>query len=297
MKKLTFLIAISFSVFYSVMAQKEAFTIILNKGENKHISGSSAQPLILGETLNTDEKISVAKGGYVALLHEQSGSSIELKDAGTYTVAELEQQIAEQSNSVFSKYGKFLMSKLNPEGTGNQNLNVTGAVERGDAGFINVYLPKVTDVFESELLVVWQQPDEVQNYIVTIKNHRDEVISQKRVKGNKYKLSFDQAPLKDLKLMTINITADDNSKFTSKDYGINRISAEQKRDLEKEYSSLKKVARSENVVDKLLIATFFEENELLGDAINYYDQALALSPDVNGFDRLYNNFLYRNNLK
>ena len=259
MKKLTFLIAISFSVFYSVMAQKEAFTIILNKGENKHISGSSAQPLILGETLNTDEKISVAKGGYVALLHEQSGSSIELKDAGTYTVAELEQQIAEQSNSVFSKYGKFLMSKLNPEGTGNQNLNVTGAVERGDAGFINVYLPKVTDVFESELLVVWQQPDEVQNYIVTIKNHRDEVISQKRVKGNKYKLSFDQAPLKDLKLMTINITADDNSKFTSKDYGINRISAEQKRDLEKEYSSLKKVARSENVVDKLLIATFLKK--------------------------------------
>jgi hypothetical protein len=64
-----------------------------------------------------------------------------------------------------------------------------------------------------------------------------------------------------------------------------------------EYTNLKEVARSENVLDKLLIATFFEENELLGDAISYYDQALALSPDANGFNRLYNNFLYRNNLK
>jgi hypothetical protein len=279
------------------MAQNGLFTIILNKGENKHIIGSVTQPLILGEMLKSDEKVTVDKGGYVALLHEQSGQSLELKESGMYSVSDLERQISEQSITVFSKYGKFLMSRLNPEGTGNQNLNVTGAVERGDAGFINVYLPKVTDVFEDELLVAWQQADEVKNYILTIKNHRDEIVAQKKVAGNKYKLIFDQEPLKDMKLMTINITADNGSHFTSKDYGINRISADQKRDIEMEYTNLKEVARSENVLDKLLIATFFEENELLGDAISYYDQALALSPDANGFNRLYNNFLYRNNLK
>ncbi len=297
MKKLTFLIAISFSLFSPAMAQNGSFTIILNKGENKHIFGDITQQLILGDILKSDEKITVDNGGYVALLHEQSGSTMELKEAGTYAVAELEQQITQQSTTVFSKYGKFLMSKLNPEGTGNQNLNVTGAVERGDVGFINVYLPKVTDVFENELLVAWQQADEVQIYTLTIKNHRDEIVAQKKVNGNKYKLILDQPPLKDMKLMTINITADNGSKFTSKDYGINRISADQKSAIEKEYMSLKEVAQSENVLDKLLIATFFEENELLGDAISYYDQALALSPDTYGFGRLYNNFLYRNNLK
>lgn len=297
MKKLTFLIAISFSFMCSLMAQNQSFTIILNKGDNQHISDASTQPLLLGETLSSNEQLTVAEGGYVALVHEESGSSLELKEAGTYLVADLERQIAAQSNTVFSKYGKFLMSKLNPEGTGNQNLNVTGAVERGEDGFINVYLPKVTDVFENELLVAWQQADEVQNYILTIRNHRDEIIEQKKVIGNKYILSFDKAPLKDLKLMTINIIAEDESFLSSKDYGINRISADQKLDIENEYMNLKNVARSENVLDKLLIATFFEENELLGDAITYYDRAFALSPDENGIDRLYNNFLYRNNLK
>lgn len=297
MKKLTFLIAISFSFMCSLMAQNQSFTIILNKGDNQHISDASTQPLLLGETLSSNEQLTVAEGGYVALVHEESGSSLELKEAGTYLVADLERQIAAQSNTVFSKYGKFLMSKLNPEGTGNQNLNVTGAVERGEDGFINVYLPKVTDVFENELLVAWQQADEVHNYILTIRNHRDEIIEQKKVIGNKYILSFDKAPLKDLKLMTINIIAEDESFLSSKDYGINRISADQKLDIENEYMNLKNVARSENVLDKLLIATFFEENELLGDAITYYDRAFALSPDENGIDRLYNNFLYRNNLK
>lgn len=297
MKKLILFTVFCFLMALSVSAQEASFTIILSKGANAHGVGAEMTNVLLGETLLSNEEIQIAEGGYMALVHDKSGISIELKDSGNYAISDLIKKVDEKSNSVLSKYGKFLMSKLNPEGTGNQNLNVTGAVERGDADFINVYLPMVTDVYGDDLLIAWQQADDVEDYMITIKNSRDEIIIKKDIKGTKYKLSFEDQLFIDKKLLIVNIRSKDNESFVSKDYGINRISDDQKQDIQNEYENLVEIADVDNVINKLLIASFFEENELLGDAISYYDQALALSPDTDGFDRLYNNFLYRNKLK
>jgi hypothetical protein len=296
MKKFTVFTSLSFLLISSILAQETAFTVILNKGNNTH-GNAQLKPVILGETLMDNERIVIADEGYMALVHDKSGISLEINKSGQYPVKDLIKKAHEQSNSVLSKYGKFLISKLNPEGTGNQNLNVTGAVERGDADHIKVFLPMVTDVYGNDLLIAWQQTDDIQDYVLTVKNSRDQIITQKQITGTKYKLSFDQQPYADMKLMIINIRARSNGSFISKDYGINRISEDQKQNIRNEYEHLVDMADGDNVISKLLIASFFEENELLGDAISYYDQALALSPDTDGFDKLYNNFLYRNKLK
>ncbi len=277
--------------------QDPAFTIILNNGANTHGLKSDWNSVILGETVMSNEEIKIADGGYMALVHDASGISVELNESGQYSVSDLIEKVNEESNTVLSKYGKFLMSKLNPEGTGNQNLNVTGAVERGDADFINVYLPMITDVYGDDLLIAWQQADDIEDYVITIKNSRDEKIAEKNIKGTKFRLSFDKVPYSEMKLLIVNVKAKSNESFTSKDYGINRISDDQKDEIKTEYEHLIGMANQDNVINKLLIASFFEENELLGDAISYYDQALALSPDTDGFGKLYNNFLYRNKLK
>lgn len=298
MKKFTLFTILNFVLIVAVSAQQSAFTIILNKGANTHcVEGKAKNPVILGETLQSNEQIALEEGGYMALVHDQTGISLELKESGEYFVSDLLNKVDQESNSVMSKYGKYLMSKLNPEGTGNQNLNVTGAVERGDEDFIKVYLPMVTDVYGEDMLIAWQQADDVQDYVITIKDGRDEIIARKNVKGTKFRLSFNEQPFTDKKLMIVNIRSRFNEDFVSKDYGINRISEEQKLNIQTEYESLIGEANSDNVINKLLIASFFEENELLGDAISYYDQALALSPDTDGFGKLYNNFLYRNRLK
>ena len=297
MKKLTLLSAFILLMTIMASAQDPAFTIILSKGTNTHGVDGALNQVILGETLMDNEEVNIADGGYMAIVHDKSGISLELQKGGSYKVSDLIQHVSEQSNTVLSKYGKFLMSKLNPEGTGNQNLNVTGAVERGDADFIKVFLPMVTNVYGDELLITWQQTDDLQDYVVTIKDSRDQVIMKQDVKGNKYKLSFESSMLMDKKLLIVNVRSKSNQSFLSKDYGINRISEDQKQGIKYEYEHLVDIADADNVISKLLIASFFEENELLGDAISYYDQAFALSPDTDGFDKLYNNFLYRNNLK
>ena len=297
MKKLILVSLISCFIFSSTIAQDGVFSVILNKGENTYGAGTTTNPVLLGTSLSENDVLKVADGGYVALEHEATGSSLELTTDGDHSVKKMEQMISDQSSTVLAKYGKFLMKKLNPEDDGNQNLNVTGAVERGEEGLIKIYWPSVMDVYGDEAIVTWQQTDDIKDYIVTIKNMFDEVIDEKSVKGTSFKMVLDKGKLKDEKLMIINVRAKGNEGVQSRDYGIKRLSPEVKETIGKEFENLKMVVNTENALNKLLFASFFEENQLLVDAITYYNQALAISPDPDGFAKLYDNFLQRNGLK
>lgn len=297
MKKLFLVSLFSFSFFGFLLAQQTVFTIILNKGDNTYGSESQFRPVVLGGSLIKNDVLNLSEGGYVALVHDSLGSSLELNGSGTYAVIELEQKIKDQSNSVLAKYGKFLLRKLNPESDGNQNLNITGAVERGDNGLINVYLPKITDVYGDELIISWRKTDNVKDYILTIRDKLDEIITEVHVNGTKYKMVLDHSHLKNEKMMIVSVRAKDNNELLSKDYGIKRISDFQSQSMGIEFANLKKVSKSDNALINLLIASFFEENKLLADAITYYHQALAMTPDSDGMVILYDNFLYRNGLR
>ncbi len=296
MKRVLLILIIQGVLVGSLMAQQSVFSVILNKGENTYGSGSAFAPVLLGSALTKDDELKVASDGYVALVHESTGSSLELKQSGQFTVSELEQRVSDQTSTVLDKYGKFLMDKLNLSSNGNQNLNVTGAVERGEEGLIKVYLPSAMDVFGNEAVVSWQQTDDIKDYVLTIKNMFDEVIDEQTVRGTSFTMDMEGANLKKESLMIVNVRAKGNDEVYSRDYGIKRLSDDAKASLNDEYSDIIQMGSSEDSLNKLLLATFFEENELLVDALTYYRKAMALSPDSLGFAKLYEGFLKRNGL-
>ena len=117
------------------------------------------------------------------------------------------------------------------------------------------------------------------------------------VKGTSIVIDLNQGQLRDEKMIIICVRAQKNKELRSPDFGIKRLNSKEGEVIGNEFNSLKMVANSNNVVDKLLIASFFEENLLLADAIAYYNEAQAISPDPDGFNILYENFLFRNGLK
>ncbi|MDZ7649625.1 MAG: hypothetical protein U5K54_22050 [Cytophagales bacterium] len=51
------------------------------------------------------------------------------------------------------------------------------------------------------------------------------------------------------------------------------------------------------LLNKLVLAGFFEQNKLLIDAITSYEQAMKLAPDDATYSDYYEEFLLRNKLK
>jgi Tfp pilus assembly protein PilF len=53
----------------------------------------------------------------------------------------------------------------------------------------------------------------------------------------------------------------------------------------------------ETALSKLILAGFYEQNNLIIDAIYAYEKAVEMAPDVPTFQESYEDFLLRNNLK
>lgn len=296
MKKYFLISIIIFAFFGSLIAQNAVFTIILNKGDNTYGSGVNFNPVLLGGTLLANDVLKVTDNGYVALVHDATGSSLELNSPGDYSVQEMEQMIAEQSSTLLAKYGKFLMDRLKPDDIGNQNLNVTGAVERGEEGLIKIFWPSVMNVYGDEAVITWRQFGGFKDYVVTIKNMFDEKLEESHVQGMSFTLELDKDNLKEEKLMIINVRVKGNDGVHSRDYGIKRLSTKARMTIDPEFENLKMDAQEENVLNKVMLASFFEEHQLLVDAITFYNQAIILSPDPVGIQKLYDDFLQRNGL-
>jgi cytochrome c-type biogenesis protein CcmH/NrfG len=63
------------------------------------------------------------------------------------------------------------------------------------------------------------------------------------------------------------------------------------------FNEIRTVVPEENALNKLVMAGFYEENNLLIDAITAYHEAMKLAPDVVAYKEAYDEFLYRNAIK
>jgi hypothetical protein len=296
-QKLLFVIATMLVIGQSI-AQDGVFTIILNKGSNSISNDKVSTSITVGATVNQDQSLKVAEDGYIALLHNETGSGLELNQAGEYKISDLQAVVANKENSLLSKYGKFLMTSLMTQADKNQNLNVTGAVERGSETIIPVFLPKITDVYGSELLVTWKSMDNINDYIITVRNKMDQTIYQKTVTGSRFVLQLDGSAFAQESMFILNVQAKNQDVFASRDFGIRRVDGTYRETIKQQYSNLLQTADTENTtLGKLLIASFFEEHQLTADALSYYESAVKTSPDPIGFAVLYDSFLARNGLR
>jgi len=297
--KTNLLFAIVIMLFFGqTIAQDGVFTIILNKGNNSLLNDKGTKSIVVGTTVNQDQLLKVAENGYIALLHNETGSGLELNQPGEYKIVDLQAAVANRENSLLSKYGKFLMTSLLSQSDNSQTLNVTGAVERGSETIIPVFLPKITDVYGSELLVTWKSMDNINDYVITVKNKVDQTIFQKNVRGNRYVLQLDGSAFVQESMLILNVQAKNKEVFTSRDFGIRRVDGTFRDTIKQQYSNLLETADTENTtLGKLLIASFFEEHQLTADALSYYESAVKTSPDPIGFAVLYDSFLARNGLK
>ncbi len=296
MKTLFFTLIMLLVVNSLVYAQDAVFTVILNKGQNSYEMNGSWNTLAVGTRLNTMEKLKVTNDGYVALLHS-SGSNLELENPGEYSITELTEKIASSQQTLLQKYGKYLMSKLEPEDDSGQNMNVTGAVERGTEGMIDVYLPNAMDLFGEKAIINWEPVKTVNNYVVTIKDMYDQEIEERVTNKNSLELNLNDPKLKDQCLIIVNVKSKDHGDIRSREYGIKKMSGEESDKINKELTALKAVTNENNSINNLLIASFFEEQDLLIDAMTYYNIAMQKSSDTGSLKILYDGFLVRNGLK
>jgi hypothetical protein len=299
MKKVSSILIITLLfAFGSVYGQGYTFKVLANKGTNqvKRAGSTTPEALKTGATLNAGDELVVSNEAYIGLMHK-TGKTIEVRTAGTQKIADLEKKVAATNTSVASKYAAFIASKMNDDGTSSlsQRMNATGAVSRATGGAaIDVMLPGgAIEVLGDNAIVRWNAPkdaNESTEYVVSIKNIFDDVIFEDETSKTMIELNFaEMSNESGLYIFSVSQKGDDE--INSGNFGIKKVAPGDMSEVEENYKSLQAEVSDESSLNKLIYASFFEENGLLLDALTKYEEAIRLSPEIQDYQEIYAQFL------
>ena len=304
-RKISIILAALMIIGLTGFGQGYTFRIMVSKGANKvKVDGSGDwQSLRIGGKLNDGDQIQLAENGYLGLVHS-TGKTKELKTAGTYSVSDLSSAITAGAQNIAGKYADYVMSKMSPEEREENRrkyASVTGAVERGDDdASIHIFMPTTVSVYNPQVLIKWEPLDGDNTYEIKLFDLFEQTIMVAETNDASYTIDFNDPKLADAfaeDLIIVDVNLKGNEDVKSKRSAIERVNQESAASFEVELKGLKDNLGEESSINKIIMAEFYEENSLVLDALTNYEQAIKMSPDVEYFKEVYDEFLMRNGLK
>lgn len=292
--KLVLLTAL-FAISTAVSAQDYAFKVLANKGTNEIKSGGAWIPLKTGASLRTGDEVKLGDNAYIGLVHS-SGKPVEVKEAGVHPVSELESRV-KGGSSVLNKYTDFILSSNSAEAKKNR-LAATGAVHRGvPSSPIPLLLPdnQSAGVFNKEAIIRWDGSKVAGPYVITLKNMFEDVLLKEETPENSFEIDLSNEKFANENAILIQVSSKADPKQVSNQHLIKKLSPAEMEKIAAALKEIKGQIGEESAVNKVILAGFYENNNLLIDAIYAYEQALKLQPEA--YTESYEEFLLRNNLK
>ena len=289
----TFLLVLLASVAFS---QDYAFKVLANKGNNEVKAGASWAPLKTGATLRTGDELKLSENAYLGLVHAK-GKPLELKLAGVYKVAELAAQVGSGA-SVLNKYTDFILSSNSAEAKKNR-LSATGAVDRGENYAIKLVLPEnqSSGIYNNIAIINWDGSKVAGPYTVTLRNMFDDELTKFETAESTVRLDLADPKYVKENAILIEVKSKADPKLISKQHLIKKISPAEQAGVKKSLTEISADVSEATALNKLLLAGFYEEKNLLIDAIVAYEEAIKLAPDVPSFKEAYDEFLLRHGMK
>jgi hypothetical protein len=278
------------------------FKVLASKGSNKYLSlnTSDETPLVIGKKLTKGDKIVIDENGYAGLAYK-SGKTIEIKKPGTYEVNQLVPQVNAQNAGLSKKYIDFVVGEMTASAEDmsknrHKYMAVTGSVERGNYS-IHMMVPqgKTTYVIAQPVKIKWCAAADAKSYAVRVDNMFDEQLYVMETSDTSAMLDMGKIHNKEEDLQCI---VRISSKLKGKelhapDFSLRYLGGEKGKVLQKKLNELTAELGEETALQKLLLASFYEENNLLLNAMEQYEAAIQLQPEVDDFKFIYNQFLIR----
>jgi hypothetical protein len=295
MKNITlFMLVISITCYYEVNGQGYTFKVMANKGLNEVKSGSAWQAIKTGDKLGKEDELKVSENAYVALVHS-TGRPIELKEAKTYKISELIAKVGPGA-SVVSKYTDFILSSNSDEAKKNR-MSATGAVHRGPVSEIDVFLSSEFGYMYNDLIYLNWESKTSGPFEIIVKDMFDTELLKISTDGYSTQISRNDPKIKNQDFSVEVRRKGDNSVKDVKKYFIKNISGQKRKFISEEINKLGEDIQQPTAINKLIMAAFYEEHQLYGDAVGAYEEAIKLEPDVPTYKEMYEEFLLRSKFK
>jgi hypothetical protein len=290
---------------FQAKAQTALFNVLASKGAVKYISAGSKEEktMIIGKKLFPQDKIVVGEKSYLGLAHS-GGKTIEIKRPGSYEVSSLAAEVANQNASVSKKYVDFLAGEINNNGQDMsknkyQYMAVTGSVERGTPDIV-LYAPSTqapVRAMNAPVVFKWDAKEGVKEYKVKLVNIFDEDVFVTETTSNSILIDLAKYNLAKEKNLFLVVSVKGNSNIASKKIHLQALSAKEEEEITKQVQELKAEQKEETALNKYVMANFYAEKGLSINAVEQFEAAIAMEPEVEDFKVAYGEYLVASKIK
>lgn len=272
---------------YCLQAQDYAFKVLANKGDNKvEKQNGEVLPLKSRDLVYETDIIIASDGAYIGLMHT-SGKAQEIKGQQKVAVADLIVNVGGKELSSLSKYAQMISKRL-AEGEAEKKVTVG---TRAVGSKITVMMPQENQLYGSKAVVKFKSSaEDAATYEVVIMDILDEVVFSAETSSDSVLVDF-SAVENDMGLYVLNVRKKGDESFASANYPIRHLQGDESEDITENLEPLTSGLSEDSPLNLLIVASFFDDQELFLDAQYNYERAIALSPDIPEYKELYQIFL------
>jgi hypothetical protein len=294
-KKLQIILSIAFA---TTLNAQDVFKVLASKGTVTVKTGNSVEwkkPFV-GTKIQQTDAIKLNANDYLGLMHIASGKTLELKTAGSYNAKELANKVASTGSSYSQKYAEYVMSAMSNNGA-DANKNVGGVVYRGlydiDLDYpVDQQVVVSSRVFE----ITWHKKPEMSPYKLTVQNMFDEVVFTTVTPDTTIKIDLTKVELGDDVRLKVFVEPSEPTKIMKGKKDIGVIINESKDFAKRKQEFLSEVT-DETALNYLIKAKFYESNNMFLDAVDSYNKAIKLEPNIEAFQKLKEDYLILSHAK
>jgi hypothetical protein len=280
------------------MAQTEVFKVLASRGKNTLADGTA---IFAGKKLGSNDVIKISESSYLGLIHN-SGKTIEVKEAGTYKVADLASKAVAKNTSISKKYSDYVIGELTKSESSDihanyqKNMKVTGSVERAvSSASIAMCLPTTSSIIEKVNTVTWMKNTKASSYTVEILNMFDDVILTKETTDTSFTFDINTIKMPKDNTLMVRIKANGGD-LKSENYVLKTLQSAKSPEVFADKDMLTKEFGEESSLNYMMKASFYAQNNLFVDAKKSFESAIRLEPGVVEYKSAYMNYLAKNKL-
>lgn len=276
----------------SIVAQDHIFTVLANKGQNEVLRGSTWYELKVGEKIFKGNSLRVSSEGYLGMLHK-TGKTVEIKNQGEYTLAQLESSLESKSTTYSEKYSKYVFNQVKDLPAEKYEYNVVAAVDRAENEPVFVSRDTVKALKDIPLTITWDVIEDFESELHII-NLTDGVLYKAEAESKTATIDLtNNSEIQENQLYFTKVFNKETNLYATDSkvkYFIMLPSAKHKNVLN-EFKSLKKEVNNKKATDNLILAGFFLDKKMDSYVSSYMHMASQLNPEVDSYKKIYENYL------
>jgi hypothetical protein len=256
-----------------------------------------------GDQLMKNDIISLKDNSYVGLVHS-TGKTLEIKESGEYKVSKLSDDLITGTTSVLPNLFELIFGKKSNlreiiEYKQTKKSYSKGAIERSlELEPIPILTPKKIILIEDDITLLWNKVSIDSKYEVRITDRFNNLIFSKAIGDTSIIINQNDLKLEKDQYYFWRVNHLINPEYKSEEGYFLFLSDKRTAEINRNVEQMKKdIGGKETSVSKILLAFYYENNQLVYEAEKEFREAIEMSPNVIDYKDLYEAFKDRMNIR